>query len=200
MQQKPRVGVEGTPEELPCGRLLHDLPGIHHQAAVRPLGGQGQVVGDEEDGGPMALLQTRQQGDDLRLDRHVQGGGGFVRHEEFRFAGQGHGDDNPLAQPPGELVGIGPQTTFRFRNLHFPEQLQATLPQCLPLEAKVGAQHFPQLLLHGHHGIQGRHGLLEDHRHTPPPDGLELGIPQGIKVFPLEPGVAAGQATRRPGQ
>ena len=43
---------------------------------------------------------------DLRLDRHVQGGRGFVRQDELRVARQRYGDHDALAHPAGELVRI----------------------------------------------------------------------------------------------
>ena len=50
-QEQPRVGMAGTAEELGGGGGLDELPRDHDGDAVGLLADEGQVVGDEEDGG-----------------------------------------------------------------------------------------------------------------------------------------------------
>ena len=55
---------------------------------------------------PSSALSLRQQGQDLGLDGHIQGGGGLIGDEQLRVAGQGHGNEDPLAQAAGKLVRV----------------------------------------------------------------------------------------------
>ena len=41
-----------------------------------------------------------EQGDNLGLDRYVQGRGGFVGNEELGIPAQSHGNDDALLQAP----------------------------------------------------------------------------------------------------
>ena len=42
----------------------------------------------------------------MGLDGHIQGGGGLVTDEDLGPAGDGDGDDDPLAHAAGELVRV----------------------------------------------------------------------------------------------
>ena len=44
-------------------------------------------MGDNDDGHTQLFLQILHQFQDLGLDGHVQGGGGFVGDEDIRFTG-----------------------------------------------------------------------------------------------------------------
>ncbi|HEX9046447.1 MAG TPA: hypothetical protein VF988_05415, partial [Verrucomicrobiae bacterium] len=61
------------------GRLFHDLPGVHDRHAVRQVTDNAQIVCDQQNRHAEPLLEVAQQVQDLRLDGHVQGGGGFIR-------------------------------------------------------------------------------------------------------------------------
>ena len=94
-------------EHLEGRGLLDDLPCVHDEDAVRAAGDDPHVVGDEDDRHLQFLAEAVDEVEDLRLDGDVEGCGGLVGDEEFRLAGQGHGDHDPLAQAAGELVGVG---------------------------------------------------------------------------------------------
>ena len=53
------------------------------------------------------------EGDDLLLDRHVEGGRRLVGDQHLGPQRQRHGDDDALAHAAGELVGIGPRRPCR---------------------------------------------------------------------------------------
>ena len=66
-------------------RLLDYVAGVHHRDVVTVLGDDPEVMGDEDHGHTRVLLQLAEQGHDLRLHRHVEGRGRFVRDQEHRF-------------------------------------------------------------------------------------------------------------------
>ena len=72
---------------------------LHHRHAVGKAAHQMQVVGDEQHGHAVALLQRGQQVQDLAAQAHVQRGGGFVGQQQLGLASQGHRDHGALALP-----------------------------------------------------------------------------------------------------
>ena len=120
LQQPARVRVARRFQDLPQRRHLDDVPGVHHRHPVAELRHHPQVVRNQDHrAGPLAL-QTLQQVDDLRLDRHVQRRGRLVGQQQRRFQRQRDGDDDPLLHPPGELVRIMIQPLLRVGDAHQP--------------------------------------------------------------------------------
>ncbi len=66
----------------------------------------GQIVGHEQIGNAMLLLQIPEQIDNLGLDRDVQGADRLVADNEFGFHSQGAGDADALALAAAEFVRI----------------------------------------------------------------------------------------------
>ena len=56
----------------------------------------------------MRGAQVAEQSEDLGLDGDVEGGGGLVGDEQAGAMHERHGDEDALALPAGELVGIVP--------------------------------------------------------------------------------------------
>ena len=67
---------------------FHDFPGVHHCDLVADLGHNAQIMGDKDQRGLILLLQLFHQFQHLRLDRHVQSGGRFIRNQQLRTTGQ----------------------------------------------------------------------------------------------------------------
>ena len=63
---------------------------------VGHLGDDPQVVGDQHDRHPVALLEIEQQVEDLGLRRHVQRRRRLVGDQEPGIGGQRHRDHRPL--------------------------------------------------------------------------------------------------------
>src|SRR5258708_6342399 len=163
-QQPLRVRVERLLEELAHRRLLHDLRAVHHDHALRGLGDDAHVVRDQHDGHAELGLELVQQLEDLRLDGHVEGGGGLVGDQEVRVARQRHGDHDALAHAAGELVRILLHAPLGVRDVHELEHLDRLVHRVAPPEALMQADGLRDLLAHREHGIQRGHRLLEDHR------------------------------------
>jgi hypothetical protein len=100
--------------------------------------------------------------DDLRLCRHVERGGGLVRDEHLRIAGQADGHDDALSHPAGELVRVVVEALRRRGDADLGEQLHGPLPGVLLREREVVAHPLRQLAADGVHGIERGHGILED--------------------------------------
>ena len=106
---------------------LHDSSEIHHRHPVADLRHHAQVVGDQDNGGVVLVLQFIHQFEDLGLDRHVQSRGGLVRNQNLGVAGQAHGDHHPLEHTAGQLEGIGLHHLLRPLDSHIGEQLHGAL-------------------------------------------------------------------------
>ena len=160
----------GLPEEGKRLRRLHDLPGVHHIDQVTQLGYHAQVVGDKENGRAMLPAQVAHEGEDLGLDRHIQGRGRLVGQKKLRLAGHGHGDHHPLPQAAGELTGVGVVPGRRVGDAHLPEEVDGLRLGALPVHPPVQAQNLRHLPAHGIDGVEGGHGVLKDHGQPVPPE------------------------------
>src|SRR5260221_1462270 len=85
---------------------LDDAAEIHHRHALAKIADDAEIVRDEDEGEPAALLQALQQQQDLRLDRDVEGGDRLVRREQFRVPRQPAGEADAPALPAAELLRI----------------------------------------------------------------------------------------------
>ena len=97
-------------------RLFDDASGVHHGDAVGHLGDDAEVVGDEEEREPEALLQIAQQVENLRLDRDVERGRRLVGDEQRGPAGERDRDQRALAHPARELMRILAHAPFGLRH------------------------------------------------------------------------------------
>ena len=95
----------GTGVEPVGGRHLADLAEVHDRHAVADVLHDREVVGDEDQRQPVALLEVLEQVEDLRLHRHVQGRHRLVADHQLGLEDQGAGDADALALPARELVG-----------------------------------------------------------------------------------------------
>lgn len=81
------------------GPLLDDAAEVHDQDLVGDLLRDGQVVGDEHIGDGTLFAQIREQAEDLRLDREVEGGHRFVEDEDGGLRHERPGNGDALARP-----------------------------------------------------------------------------------------------------
>jgi len=65
-----------------------DPPGVHDDPTLARLGDDPDVVSDEEHGQPTLLPKPREDVEDLRLDRHVEGRRRLVGDQDRRIAGE----------------------------------------------------------------------------------------------------------------
>ncbi len=88
------------------GAGLNQAASIHDAYIIRDTRDDAKVMGDQDHRHIHLLGQIDQQAKDLGLNRHVQRRCRFIRDDQFRFAHQGHGDDDALAQPAGQLMRV----------------------------------------------------------------------------------------------
>ena len=93
-------------QDLVDGAVLDDPAGVHDHDVVDHLGDDAEVVGDEHERRAGLLLELPDELEDLRLDRHVEGGRRLVGDEQLRLAGERHRDHDALAHAARQLVRV----------------------------------------------------------------------------------------------
>ena len=73
-------------EQIVGARFLDLMSGIHDHDPVGVLRDDAHIMGDQHDRGAGRLLQLPHQIEDLRLDRHIERGGGLVGDQQFWVA------------------------------------------------------------------------------------------------------------------
>ena len=86
--------------------MLCDLARIHHNDVITGLGDHCQVMGDHNDRHTHVFLKFFDQFQDLRLNRHIKSGCGFIGYQQIWSTGQCHGDDHTLSHAARQLVGV----------------------------------------------------------------------------------------------
>src|ERR1700676_3315975 len=77
----------------------------------------------------MPSRATRQQCQDLRLHRDVEGGGRLIGDQQIGLVGERHRDHDTLALAAGQLMRIAPEPGFRRGNAHLGEQFEGPRPR-----------------------------------------------------------------------
>ncbi len=176
-------GVQRREEERFLVGVFDDLAEIHHGDAVADVLDDGQIVGDEEIGQPLLLLQPHHQVDHLRLDRHIQRRDRLVGDDEPRVERERAGDADALPLATGEFVRIAAH--LRRAQAHLVEQ-RGDAPH--PLGARGDAVHLERLaddVARGHARVERGERILEDDLHLAPVRP-ELGRAQARDVVAAE--------------
>src|SRR5688500_2721081 len=105
-EQGFRIGMQGLGEHRLRRPKLDDLAQIHDCDPVGKRPGEGEVVGDEDQGHPDLVLEPHEELEDLTSHRGVEHGYGLVGDEHPRLERYRGRDDHPLALPPRELVRV----------------------------------------------------------------------------------------------
>ena len=93
-------------EDLGSWACLDHHTVLHDGDTVADLGGDPQIVGDEQHGEVEPLAYVVQQAEHLGLNRHVESGDGLVGNQDAGLHGQRTGDGDPLPLATRELVRI----------------------------------------------------------------------------------------------
>ena len=118
--------MTGIEEDFFVRSVFADFARVHARDAVRHVGDDAQVVGDEDNRHVVSGFKLIDEFKNLGLDRNVQSRGGFIANQNIRFGNQSDGDDDALAHAPGELEREFVEALFRLRNAHGRHQLQRT--------------------------------------------------------------------------
>ena len=155
------VGVFRVFVDFFSGSCFDDFAEVHDGNAVRDVFDDGEIVRDEEVGEFSFFLQVEEEVEDLRLDRDVERGDGFVEDEEFRVECEGAGDADALALAAGEFEGEAVDGVRREADA-VEEGADTVAAFCRGADA-VDEVGFGDDLADGHALVEGVGGVLEDH-------------------------------------
>ena len=99
-------------QDLFRGTEFDEIAGTHHRNVGGDLRDHRQAVRNEYIGQPEFLLQFLQKQQNLRADRNVQRGNGFIGHNQFGPQDEGTRDPDALALAAGKFVRIFLQCVF----------------------------------------------------------------------------------------
>ncbi len=153
----------GGVEDFLSGSQFYNATGIHDGHTVGDLRDDCEIVRDEEHRQSEFGAQFREQGEDLGLDSDVERGGGFVGDEQLGTVHDGHGDHDALAHAPGKLMWIVVGAAVGLGDSDFIHGFNSTLPGLSFWNVVVRQNSFRYLVADPHDGIEGGHGLLENH-------------------------------------
>ena len=182
---------------LAHGTDLGDAAGIHHRHAVRGLGDDAHVVGDEHDGGAALAAELLQERDDLRLDRDIQRRRRLVGDDQLRLGGQGQGDDDALAHAAGEFVGIAVDALLGGGDADLGEKRDGAVAGLGGVHIGMGLDRLDQLLGDAEERVQRGQRILEDHADALAPDPAQRFLVEIVDAAALQQHLAAGNAARR---
>ena len=177
--QRPGVGRAGRGEDGVGGAGLLDRAVLQHHHLVGAGGGDGEVVGDQQDADPQLAAQLVEQVQDLLLHGHVEGRGRLVRDQQARPGQDRERDEHPLQLPAGELVGEGVRDALRLGQAH-PLERRDDERLALRTAARPGDQRrgLEGLRPDRAHGVQGRARVLRHEAQHPSAQGQELPLAQ----------------------
>ena len=93
-------------EDFARGSFLDDSARIHDDDVIGHFGDDAQVMGNQDNRGVDPGFQAPEQVENLRLDGDVERGRRFVGDNDFRAAGEGDRDHDPLTHSAGKLMRI----------------------------------------------------------------------------------------------
>ena len=146
---------------------LGDAPGIHHRYPVRRLGDHAHVVGDEHDGRAPLAAEPLQEGDDLRLDRYVEGRGRLVGDQQIGLGAQRQRQHHALPHAAGELVRIAVDPGPRPLDARLLQQRDGALARLGLRHVGVRADGLDDLVADAIERIEAGERVLEHHADAP---------------------------------
>ena len=189
-QEGAGVSVARVGEEGGGGGAFDDATGIHDVDVVAGLGDDGEIVGDEDDGGTEVFLALVDEVENLLLDGDVEGGGGLVGNEKLGLGDEGHRDHHSLAHAAGEFVGIAVDAGFGFGDADFGERFDGAGAGLVAFDVEMQGEGLDELVDNLEVGIEGGHGILEDHRDALAANGEEVFLVGRQEIMAVEEGFA----------
>ena len=188
-KQRLGVGVQGIAEDIRRRAVFHEVSEVHNAHGIGDMLHHGQVVGDEEIGKLILLLQLLEKVYDLRLDRHVQRRYRLVADHELRVQSKGPGNADALPLSAGELVGVAVLVEgLQAAAVHDPVYVVVELI----LRHELMLPHrLADDLAHGKPGGQARKRILEDDLHLRA-KAAHLLIGDIVDLLPVKQHLAAG--------
>ncbi|KAG1255749.1 hypothetical protein G6F68_010119 [Rhizopus microsporus] len=170
---------------------------IHHRHAVSGFRNHAHVVRDQHHRRAVFAAQAFEQFDDLRLDGHVQRGGGLVGHHQFGFGRQGQRDHHPLTHAARKLVRIVVDAFTRRRNAGGRQQFDRAVARLRPRHVQVRDDGFRQLPAHRVQRIQRGQRVLEHRADLAAAHAAHLLVGQVVDAAARQQDLACGNAPGR---
>ncbi len=123
-------------------------------------------MADEEDGRVELGLELRHEIEHLRLNGRVEARGGLVEDQQGRVLGERHRDHHTLLHATRELVRVPAHHARRIRDLHPLQRLSDAFLHLFTTDAEH-RERLCHLSSDAQARVQGRSGILVDHRHRP---------------------------------
>ncbi len=122
-----------------------------------------EVVRDQQHRHSQLALETVEQLENLRLDRHVERGRRLVRNQHLGVTDERHRDHDALAHAAGELMRIVIDALSGVREADQLQHLDGSRAGGAPRQVLMDDGGFGDLIPDGEDGVQRRHRLLKDH-------------------------------------
>jgi hypothetical protein len=166
--------------------LLDDPAGVHDGDPVGEAGDDPQVVGDQEKAHVEPSPETDEQFEDLRLDRDVESGCGFIRDQQRGLARQRGREHRTLAHPARELMRVLAHSAHWVGYAYEVEQLDGALLGRGTRGDPVSLEHLGYLASDAKDRVQAGKWILEDETGAAGADGPQLTIGETDEFAPLE--------------
>ena len=151
-------------------------------------------MGNEDDADAVFLLQRAQQVEDGLLYGDVEGCGGFVGDEDIWVVDESHRNHHALLLATADLVGIAVENLLGAGEEHLLEKFDNAVLEVfrvLKVLREVRTEHLHHLCAAFLYGVEGGHGLLENHRDATAADVAELLLGEGEEFIAVEFGTTA---------
>ena len=133
-----------------------------HDDALGALGGDAEVVGDEQHGRAVLAAQVVDEVEDAALHGDVERARRLVGDHELGLEGHGVGDEHPLAHAARELVRVLAGAQCRVVEADALEQLEHAVPDVAAVAPPVDAERVGELHADRAHGVERRDRVLRD--------------------------------------
>ena len=162
-QQALGIGMSGRAENVGLCTEFDQAAGVHDGYAIGDVRDDGEVVRDEEHRQSKFVAKVVEQVENLLLDGDIKRSSGFVGNEQLRAVDDGHGDHDTLAHSSRNLVRIAAGSLLRVGDGNVAHAFDGSAPGFGFRDTVVSEHGFGNLVADAHDGVEGGHGLLEDH-------------------------------------
>jgi hypothetical protein len=156
-EERLGIGMLRSLEDLFEETCLDHLSGVHDDDALTDVPHDCEVVGDQKNGGTGLGVDAIEECEVLGLNGDIECGGGLIRDDEPRVAGERNGADHTLTETAAQLMRVLVHTScwaHRLRRHPSPDQeLACLLVGIRSTYTLVGADGLPQLVPNREHGI-----------------------------------------------
>ncbi len=175
---------------------LDDLAAVHDDDVLGTLGGETQVVRDEDHGGVLLRRQRLEVVEDAALHGHVERRGRLVGDQQLRVGREPDADQHALAHAARELVRVLPEPAVGILQARLAQHLDGALAHvALVLGEAVGTDRLLDLEADVPHRVEALHRVLRHEADQATAHRLDLGGLQLREVAALEQDLTAGDAT-----